>query len=301
MLSINIPVYNIEVVGLVKQLVAQADKLQINYEVRVYDDGSDEIIKSINRYLLKVPNVVYIELEKNLGRAAIRNKMGLESLYELLLFMDADSKVVSDNYLRTYIEKFERRSVMCGGRSYNKVKPANPEKVFHWTYGNKREAISAKTRMNGKGVFFMSNNFLMEKKVFDKLQFREELRQYGHEDTLFGFDLVNAGYPIVHIDNPLEHTGLESAQVFLKKSRLALDNLKIINEELIENRVAFNKQVNFNRKYNRITKLVPIRFLCFLFRKYKEKLELNLQGEKPCLFFFDLYKLGYYTHITTNC
>lgn len=297
MLSINIPVYNIEVVKLVKQLAAQAEALKIQFEIRVYDDGSDEIYKSINKPILQIPNVVYVELEKNLGRSGIRNKMAMDAVFELLLFMDADSKVVREDYLSKYIKNFKSRYAMCGGRSYTALKPQNSEKIFHWTYGVRREAISAKKRTPSKGFFFMSNNFILEKKTFEKVNFREELQQYGHEDTLFGFDLICNGYQIVHVDNPLEHTGLESAQVFLRKSRLALDNLHLITENLVGEESSFGKQVNFLRKYNRIIEFVPIRLICFLFEKSKDKLERNLKGKHPSLLLFDLYKLGYYSTI----
>lgn len=297
MLSINIPVYNTEVVQLVKQLEAQAEALKIQYEIRVYDDGSDDIFKSINKYILQIPNVVYVELEKNLGRSSIRNKMGADSLFELLLFMDADSKVVRENYLSKYIDNFRSGTVLCGGRSYTNLKPTDEKKIFHWTYGVKREAISVQKRMQSKGFFFMSNNFILEKNTFERIHFRKELHEYGHEDTLFGFDLACNGYEIVHVDNPLEHIGLENAQVFLKKSRLALDNLRLIDENLVEERSDFGTQVNFLRKYNRIIKFVPIGLICGLFKKYKDKLEQNLQGKQPSLFLFDLYKVGYYSTI----
>lgn len=297
MLSINIPVYNIEVVRLVKQLVLQAEALKIQYEIRVYDDGSDDIFKSINKNLIEIPHVVYIELDKNLGRSAIRNKMGVESAYDLLLFMDADSKVVDKNYLHNYITYFKPGTVLCGGRCYSPIKPRDVQKIFHWTYGMKREAISATKRMRNTGVFFMSNNFMLEKRTFEHVRFREEIQKYGHEDTLFGYDLFCKGYSIVHIDNPLEHIGIENSSVFLKKSKLALDNLKLIEENLLTGDSDFRQNVNFLRKYYKITHWLPTDLITSFFKKYSHKIEQNLQGKSPSLFLFDLYKVGYYSLI----
>ena len=99
MLSINIPVYNIEVNNLVLQLLEQAKKLDVSYEIRVYDDGSKNEYKISNRIISEYSNVVYVELEENLGRSAIRNKRGVDSIYQYLLFIDADSAIVKDNYL----------------------------------------------------------------------------------------------------------------------------------------------------------------------------------------------------------
>ena len=210
MLSVNIPVYNIEVVDLVNDLHQQATGLDIDFEIRVYDDGSDEIFKSLNRILKSKPNVVYIEMKKNLGRAGVRNKMGADSVFDWLLFIDADSKIISADYLQNYLESRNKSRVLCGGTAYAKQKPADQEKLLRWTYGTKREAVTAAVRNRSKGFIITSNNFFIAKELFDRVYFREELLEYGHEDTLLGYDLFCAGVEILHIDNPLDHTGLES-------------------------------------------------------------------------------------------
>ncbi|HYQ56419.1 MAG TPA: glycosyltransferase family A protein [Draconibacterium sp.] len=297
MLSVNIPVYNFEVVELVTQIHKQALQLNADFEIRVYDDGSDAIFKSINRIVKNMPHVVYREMENNLGRAAIRNKMGADSTFKWLLFIDADSKVIGKNYLKNYLENLGENRVLCGGTAYSKQKPEDAEKLFRWTYGTKREAVKASVRNRSKGFIITSNNFLIAGELFKQVHFREELREYGHEDTLLGYDLFCKGVEILHIDNPLEHTGLESAQAFLKKSCLALENLKKIGEELLEGDSRFYRQVNFLRKYKRIVFFIPSVIIGRLFRRYRNKIEKNLKGNNPSLFYFDLYKLGYYASI----
>ncbi|WP_297086356.1 glycosyltransferase [uncultured Draconibacterium sp.] len=297
MLSVNIPVYNVEIVELVNQLHQQAIRLDLSVEIRVYDDGSDEIFKSINRTVKDISNVIYKELDKNVGRAAIRNKMGQDAGGEWLLFMDADSKLISGNYLKNYFDKLSGNRVLCGGTAYASSEPADPEKLLRWTYGSRREAISAARRNQSKGFIITSNNFLISRNLFQQIPFREELREYGHEDTLLGYDLFCQGIEIYHIDNPLEHTGLESAQVFLKKTCMALANLKKIAEELLEGEHKFYRQVNFLRKNRLLTFFIPGRFLALLFNRYRLKLETNLKSRRPSLFLFDLYKLGYYASI----
>jgi len=297
MLSINIPVYNIEVVSLVKQLVEQAEQLENKYEIRVYDDGSDEIIKSINRYVLQLPNVVYVELDKNLGRAAIRNKMGMESKFAYLLFIDADSFLVKDDYLQTFIKNIKPNCILCGGTAYSSEKPKDGEKLLRWTYGHKREAVSAQIRNRNKGFIITSNNFLIGKEVFQQIHFRESLTEYGHEDTLLGYDLFKNNFEIYHIQNPVEHTGLESSQLFLSKSKIALKNLDLICNTMLDDKTDFIRQVNFLRKYKRITSLLPASFFQWVYNKYEEKLETNLKGANPNLFLFDFYKLCYYSSI----
>ena len=164
MISINIPVYNIEVNDLVLQLIGQAKKLDISFELRVYDDGSKDEYKISNRLISEYSNVIYLELEKNLGRSAIRNKMGTDSKYQYLLFIDADSKIIKNDYLEMLLNSINPNRVLCGGTSYQKEKPAEPEELLRWFYGTKREAISAEIRNSKKGFIITSNNFLIEKK-----------------------------------------------------------------------------------------------------------------------------------------
>lgn len=297
MLSVNIPVYNVEIVDLVKQLGEQARVLDISYEIRVYDDGSEEIFKSLNKYVAQLPNVVYYELPVNKGRAAIRNLMGQASKHKFLLFIDADSSMVDENYLKRYIENIKEGRVICGGTAYSIDKPLDKEKLLRWTYGQQREAIPARIRNKNKGFIITSNNFLIEKRVLEQIPFRESLKKYGHEDTVLGFDLFQAGCEIFHIDNPVEHTGLESAAVFLKKSKEALRNLLFIAEEVLTDEPEFARQVNFLRKYHSITRYIPKKYLHRLFGRFEERLEANLSGTSPTIRYFDLYKLGYYASI----
>lgn len=296
MLSINIPVYNEDVTDLVWQIKNQADALQMDYEIRVYDDCSDAPFKQKNSNLKSIPNVIYLELKKNMGRAAIRNKMGLDSKKTYLLFIDSDSKLVSEDYLKKYIEQAKPGTVLCGGTTYSKEKPAD-EKLLRWIYGHHRESISAEKRNSQKGFIITSNNFLIDRELFRKIHFRENLGPYGHEDTLLGFDLFNAGITPQHIDNPLEHTGLEDSETFLKKTREALKNLRFISEKIVSNLPEFNQKMRFLKKYRQVTKILPPVLLRWFFKLIRKTLEKNLCGNNPRLFWFDVYKLGYFAKL----
>jgi glycosyltransferase involved in cell wall biosynthesis len=297
MLSINIPVYNIEVTDLVLELINQAQKLNVPFEIRVYDDGSNKQVKYINEKLAKNSSFVYVELKENAGRAAIRNQMGRDARFKYLLFIDADSKIIDDNYLKTYLEAAELNCVICGGTAYGLQKPALPEKWLRWEYGRNREAISAEKRNHSKGFIITSNNFLIEKEVFERVPFRENLKSYGHEDTLLGYDLFNQGIKVKHINNPVEHTGLESAEIFLQKTKTALENLKLISEKWLKSNSTFINQVGFLSKYKKITHWIPEFILKSVFKIFHKPMEYNLTGKHPRLVWFDLYKLTFYANI----
>lgn len=295
MLSINIPVFNIEVSGLVSQLLQQAEKLELIYEIRVYDDGSEDKIKTANSKILEHPNVNYIELETNIGRAAIRNKMGFDSKYENLLFIDADSKLIKDDYLSNFLNFTKSDCVVCGGTSYQKEKPEDKEKILRWTYGTQREAISAKVRNHKKGFIITSNNFFIPKRVFEQVHFREDIRDYGHEDTILGYDLFKKGIKIIHIDNPVEHTGLEDSDVFLQKSKTALKSLKYVLEEIVNKDKDFVSKVYFLHRFNSIKKWLPLFVLRLIYVLFHSYLENNLKSKNPGMKWFDLYRLTYFS------
>lgn len=298
MLSINIPVYNIEVIGLVMQLKKQADALSAAYEIRVYDDCSDEDFKIKNSRLAEIPNIIYHELDKNIGRAAIRNKMGLDSSKKYQLFIDADSRLISDRFLKNYLSLASGGCVLCGGTAYSDKKPDDLRKMLRWKYGHMREAVPAKTRTSKKGFIISSNNFLIDRDLFKKIHFREEIRSYGHEDTLLGFDLFSYGAEPLHIDNPVEHTGIEDSDVFLKKTEDAMKNLLIITKFAGENLPILKKSVTFLKKYEKLTLLINPELISWFFKRIRGSLEKHLTGKNPRLFIFDLYKSGYFAKIS---
>jgi glycosyltransferase involved in cell wall biosynthesis len=300
MLSINIPVFNIDVKELALQLVNQSKELGVPVEIRIYDDGSVNGIKKKNRYVSELPGIVYKELKKNLGRAAIRNRMGFDSQHKYLLFIDADSRIVREDYLKKYIEHATPGCVFCGGTAYAPEKPEDKSKLLRWVYGSKREAINARERNRKKSFIITSNNFLSDREVFNLIHFRENIGPYGHEDTLLGYDLFAEGIHPYHIDNPVEHTGLEDSVTFLEKSKEALNNLHFISSKVLSNDKNFSRQINFLRKYNSLPWFIPPLMLSWLYNLLRSKLEKNLTGSSPRLFFFDLYKLLYYAKLKAS-
>lgn len=69
------------------------------------------------------------------------------------------------------------------------------------------------------------NNALIRADIFRQFPLDERLTGYGHEDTKFGVELAAAQVPVLHIDNPVLHDGLEPAATFLQKSEQAVRNL----------------------------------------------------------------------------
>lgn len=230
MLSILIPVYNYDISQLVTDLHAQAMGLNNDWEIRVLDDASSEEWKNKNRHLAALSQVHYKELDQNIGRAAIRNRLAEQSRYDYLLFMDCDSGVGDRRFLANYYQRLSPEMVHCGGRTYEAELPGQAYRL-HWQYGRAREVKTATQRNENAHEGFMTNNFVVPKAIYQRIQLDERLKQYGHEDTLFGLELKAANIRVVHLDNPLLHLGLEEARGWLVKQQQAIENLYWLQQE----------------------------------------------------------------------
>lgn len=286
MLSILIPTYNYDISALVQELQRQALAWGGTFEIRCYDDGSREEIKANNRAVGEMAGVIYRELPENLGRVEIRNLLAREARYEALLFMDADSWPVRGDYVQQYMAHWDAKSVLCGGRVYGEAPPDDPALYLHWKYGRSREQKTAEERNRQPYHGFQTNNFLMPASVALALPFEEKLKQYGHEDTLFGKWLQERGVPVVHLDNPLEHTGLEPVEVFLRKHRQAVENLHQLYQEGIM------LPTRLMNAYLNIYSWGVRRPVLALYRGVRKGIERNLRSARPSLLLFDFYRLG---------
>jgi glycosyltransferase involved in cell wall biosynthesis len=228
MLSICIPIYAYDVRALVQQLYAQAQVLDIPWEILLLDDASPASWHERNKDLDKLVNVRYDRLSTNLGRAAIRNELARRATYAYLLFLDADGIAESSDFLARYRYSLQPDRILCGGRTYAPNPPDDANLQLHWYYGKNREVRKAKERQQQPYLGFMTNNFVVPRKILQRIPFDEGITTYGHEDTLFGQALAEADIRILHLDNPVRHLGLEPGDVWLAKQKTAIANLSMI-------------------------------------------------------------------------
>ncbi len=292
MLSILIPVYNFDITRLVKALNNQAHTANIDFEIIIIDDASEDEYKIKNRTLKELGKVKYIEEYQNLGRSRIRNKLADLASFHYLLFIDCDSEIYNSDYIKNYVDICNGDIVICGGRIYEPKKPADNNYYLRWLHGIKREQFSAHSRNSEPNKSFMTNNFIISRPIFDKVRFDETITNYGHEDTLFGYELKKNNIIIKHIDNPLIHIGLETNHEFLEKTKEGIKNLRKIMKTNGNEKVLI-KDITLLHYFNFLRKIGITRLLRFLFRKTEKKLYNYLINNRPFIFFFDLYKLGY--------
>lgn len=291
MLSILIPVYNFNIVSLVTELHRQASMSDIPFEIIVLDDCSSVLLRDQNKDVSKLPGVKFHELNMNIGRASIRNRLAGMAEFSSLLFMDCDSEVPVFDYISNYLPYCGQDVVVCGGRTYRPDPPDEPELLLRWLYGIHREQLSASVRSNDPYHSFMTNNFLISRTILSQIQFDETIVQYGHEDTLFGFELRKRGIPVVHIQNPLIHSGLEIAREFLRKTSEGIENLLTLVKEGKIERQDF-KDIRLLQAYSTLNWFRMVGLYLLFYFPMERVVMRNLLGANPSLRAFDLYKLS---------
>lgn len=289
--SVLIPVCDYDIVAIVHNMKSCMVRLPELTEIIIGDDGSTPENRARYRQL-EGDGVKLLVSENNIGRAAIRNRLALEAKGDYLLFIDADTMVprTAEDYLKKWINVLGYAPVICGGTMYNASPPGDPDKILRWKYGMKREQKKASERNKHPYSSFSTFNVLIEKSVFSKLRFNEELKQYGHEDTLFSYQLKKAGIKVIHIDNSLIHEGLESNRDYINKTKLGIENLSKLYD-CVTDKASFADTVRMVRLFKMLSVFRLTLILAGIFIRYRERMELRIDSAKPPLWLFHLYKV----------
>jgi glycosyltransferase involved in cell wall biosynthesis len=305
MISILIPTYNYDITKLVKHLHKLALESMQAFEIIVAEDGSTNTVET-NSEIQNLSNCKHIILEKNMGRAAIRNFLALQAQYEHLLFMDADALVCSESYIAKYLAFCNEECIVIGGTAYDGA-INDPNYSLRLTYGRQREARNAAQRSilehelqieKKQNYNFSAFNFLISKQIILSIPFDEKIRGYGHEDMLLGYELHQKGYRLSHIDNPLIHNGLDTNKIFLSKTEEACKNLLKLHKS---GAYPFLETESKLLKHFLKMKKLKISWLAsVLFSVCAPIMRTNLYSRKPSLAIFDAYKLLFICYCDTN-
>ncbi|MDR1975167.1 MAG: glycosyltransferase [Bacteroidales bacterium] len=295
MLSILIPVYNLDVTRLVNSLYNQAKMLDIDFEIIAMEDGSkfftgeNSIIKNFdsNPKSLTDDNIknldgsqnriTHIILPENIGRSAIRNRLADTAKYPFLLFLDCDVEIDKDDFLKTYLPYCKENVAVIGGIKYDE-NYNNPNESLRLMYGRRRESNNTQ--------FFVTPNFLIDKNLFQKIRFDETIVGYGCEDLIFGVKLKD----FTVIDNRVIHKGLPTNEKFLDNTKNAIENLFTLYQSGEYPTLPHNSRVLST--FVKIKKLHLVPLVRLSFHLFKTAIITNLKSPHPSLFLFDIYKLG---------
>lgn len=297
MISILIPTYNYICVDLVAELSRQAEQLKsrkqehFEYEIMVADDGSpqQETILA-NRRIQTLPHCRFIERDTNVGRAFIRNWMIEQSHFPYLLIIDSDAGVCTPDFIECYWNMRHEADVICG-TIRNPHLPCPPQHELRYRYERQAEKRRQKTDINANPYMHLSTfNLFINKERLGNLRFDTRCKEYGYEDALMGLSMQQRHISILHLPNPLIHYGIDSNISFLSKTEAAMRTLSRLTGVMQEH-------AGTSRTYQRLARYRLIPLFALFFRLTQQLMRRNLLGRHPSIFIFQLYKLGYYTHI----
>ena len=287
MISICIPTYNFNVIPLVDELLLQS--ADPGCEIILIDDASESEYIEFNKALGDRVRTIF--LERNVGRAKIRNLFLNYAEFDHLLFLDCDSLVQNSDFIANYVNAIQngKEKVVCGGRVYPESPPSS-EHMLRWRYGVESESKPAHFRSLHPYRSFMTNNFMIQRGTLERIRFDESLTSYGHEDTLFGYDLKNNGIPVVHIENPVLNGHLETNAEYIDKTRDGIYNLIQILKRS-KDPEQFTKEVRLLRYYSEAKEKRRVKRLKFIYSVFKKNILRRMLKGTATIKQFNFHKL----------
>ena len=286
MISVLIPNYNYDCLQLVRDLHAQLSDSGVPFEIIVVEDGSTECLEN-NRNMTELAHVRYEERKENVGRFKMRKLLPSLAHYPYLLCMDSDTAVVCEDYVRKYLDFARRgeRIVVVGGKTEAAGGLPDADHSLRFMYERERE------NRFGRKRGFSTFNYMAPADVLAKVSFEDgEMLPYGHEDTVMGVQFKRMGVPVVYIDNPLVHLGLDTNAQMLEKSVLANVNLlRLYNSGRYPELVQESRLLACYVKVNRLKMASLLRFA---FKLSEKAILKNLNSPHPNMMLFDFYRLG---------
>jgi hypothetical protein len=296
MIWIGIPLYQYNASALVAKLCQEIETKALPFRLLLSDDASHDT-EWLNKWK-EHPLVHILWNTQNIGRSGNRNRL-LDFVGPTgMLLIDADTLPHSESFLEHYLKALSSKPALCfGGFAYTDEKP-EPSLLLRWKFGREREFKRIEKRIANPYADFLVNNLYVDLQQVPSFRFDESVIQYGYEDNLIGAKLEAANIPILHIDNPVIHLGLEPAPAFLKKTQLALETGVTWVKANPKEKNTLLKQVKVLRLAYRLHGIGMSRLVLFFLNLMEKSLKQNLLSTSPSLFCFDLYKLGYSLKLT---
>jgi glycosyltransferase involved in cell wall biosynthesis len=209
-LSVLIPFYRDDPT----RLIASLDRKGADVEIVVLDDGSrdDGLAARITGAVgaLSLP-ARFVRLTRNEGRAAGRNRLADAARAEHLLFLDADMLPDADDFLDHWLALIDREAPAAafGGISLTQT-PRTRETAVHRAMALRSDCLPASVRRLAPEKYVFTSNLLVRRDLFVAEPFDAGFKGWGWEDVEWSMR-ISRRHPIVHIDNPATHLGLDPA------------------------------------------------------------------------------------------
>jgi glycosyltransferase involved in cell wall biosynthesis len=218
--SILIPFLHDNPIRLLAALDRESPGLAGAVEVVLLDDGSSDaaLAEAVGTAVeaTGLPARLIVS-HANLGRAKGRNRLAAAARGQYLLFLDSDMLPDGERFLGTYLDLIARDApaVAFGGFSLDQASTAR-EHALHRYMALKSDCTPAEARRREPEKHVFTSNLLVRREVFDAEGFDGGFSGWGWEDVEWAMRVVQ-NHPIVHVDNPATHLGLDLAPAMVAK------------------------------------------------------------------------------------
>lgn len=230
-LSVLIPFLGDDPTALLQQLDREADVLRGAAEVVVLDDGTGDptLTRRLAELLsgLGVPARL-ITLTANLGRAKGRNRLAQAARSEVLLFLDSDMRADRPDFLTQWIAVARERdtAVAFGGISLLQA-PRDARFAVHRAMAARSDCVPCAERARQPEKYVFTSNLLVRRDVLAVAPFDGGFAGWGWEDVEWALR-VSRRWPILHIDNPATHMGLDTVDALAAKYEQSAPNFALM-------------------------------------------------------------------------
>jgi len=295
MISVLIPIYNYNIVGLVKDVHEQLLSSSVDFEILCLEDGSDEHFIELNLPITSLSHIKHLISETNEGRLKARKRLSEEAKHKWLLYLDADVKPKHKFFIKNYIEALKsNHDAYFGGFAYYET-PPNEKFLLRWKYGKKHEQVTEAIRKLTPYKVIISANFLIKKSVFLALNLVVNKKLYGY-DNYFASQLKSQNVSVKHLDNEVYHLGIETSEQYLQKKEQAAEALLFF----YETGLITSHENGLLKLFLVLRKWHLNHFFSFIYLIFKNSLKRQLTGKNPSLKLLQLYRLSYLCNFNNN-
>jgi glycosyltransferase involved in cell wall biosynthesis len=162
--------------------------------------------------------------EKNLGRAAARNRLLAEASGAYVLFLDADMLPDSPNFLAIWLGVIDTQRPLAafGGLSLTQAQRTEATAV-HYAMFRRSDCRRARVRARRPAQLTASANLLIQRTFVMAHPFDDGFNGWGFEDVDWALSASRYG-DILQVDNPATHVGLNDIVTLMRKSAEAGPN-----------------------------------------------------------------------------
>ncbi len=254
-LSILIPFHRDDPVRLLQAL----DGAPAGVELVVLDDGSGlpDLAARVAATVEGLSTAArFVSLSANEGRAKGRNRLASHARGAHLLFLDADMLPDRPTFVADWLALIAERNpaVAFGGFSLDQT-PRTRAHALHRAMALKSDCLPAGTRALAPEKHVFTSNLLVRRDVFDAIGFDEAFTGWGWEDVEWAMRVAR-DHPIVHVDIPASHLGLDTPATMARKYEQSAANFARV---VAGHRAVVETYASYRAA--RILKRVPLRGL----------------------------------------